>query len=512
MKKTFKYIYVLAVCAGVLAGCKRDSDYILSKPSNFISNFDLKKLYKGTDVTLNSELMAGATSIKGVVISDFRTGNSPAGLLIMQNSRMAGNGIDSLRGMAFNIGADAAKYVPGDSIHIKVDGSVLKRVNGVLQIAGIQGSAVTKIASGKTVNTQLVTIGAFLTNPTRYESTLITVGSALVEPEPTATEKFAGDKIIDDATGKAVVHTETAAAFAGEQLLISGNFSGIPFLLPSGTNRMQLWMRSFDDFSFAVLPKFSAAIISGYLVDPNGGDGNNEYIQFLAAADIDFSKTPYSVFTTNNAGATTFPTLGWATGGVRTYKFRLTSGKVSKGEYFYVGGTTKCINGSSSVKSTDMSSSKWIASVDYSTVAGADGIGTATSNLLANSGNIAGIAIFEGTAIDVNSVPLDAIFFGGSGGNFYSAGPPAIGYRITNTDYYNTIDPASNGKTKQEFMGAGKNTTRFGFPSAATSFAQLGGVYNMKGRWLTKRVLVTIPLTTTSPVSLIEGGTALSNN
>ncbi len=506
---TFKYILLLTVIVGIWTGCKRENDYIKVSPSAFISNFDLKKLYKEADLTLNTELLSGASFIKGVVISDFRSGNSPAGLLILQNSRITGSGIDSLRGMAFNLGSDASKYIPGDSVHIKVDGAVLKRTNGILQITGITNAAVNKVASGRPVNTQLVTIGAFLASPQRYESTLITVGSAVVEPEPTVNEKFAGDKVIDDATGKAIVHTEAGAAFAGEQLLISGNFSGIPFLLPTGTNRMQIWMRSIDDFSFAILPKFSPAIITGYLVDPNGTDGNNEYIQFLATADIDFTKTPYSVFATNNAGATTFPLQGWVTGGVRTYKFNLTTGKVLKGEYFYVGGALKRINGSSS---TSIASAKWIASLDYTTLNGADGVGAPTGNLLANSGNIAGIAIFEGTAVTLNSVPLDVIFFGGSGGNFYSAGPPAVGYRITNTDFYNTIDPASNGKIKQEFMGAGKNTTRLGFPSAATSFAQLGGVYNMKGRWLTKRALVTIPLTNTSQLSLIEGGTTLSDN
>jgi hypothetical protein len=508
MKINFKYILLLAVVVGIWTGCKRDSDYIKVSASAFISNFDLKKIYKETDLTLNADLLSGATFIKGVVISDFRSGNSPAGLLILQNSRITGSGIDSLRGMAFNIGSDAAKYVPGDSVHIKVDGAVLKRTNGILQITNLPNGAVNKVASGRTANTQLITIGAFLASPQRYESTLVTIGSAVVEPEPKANETFGGDKIIDDATGKAIVHTETGASFAGEQLLISGNFSGIPFLQLTGTNRMQIWMRSINDFSFAILPKFSPAIISGYLVDPNSTDGNYEYIQFLATADIDFSKTPYSVITNNNAGASTFPLQGWVTGGARTYKFKLTTGKVSKGEYFYVGGSPKRINGSGS---TDISSSKWMASVDYTTVAGADGVGTPTGNLLANTGNIAGIALFEGTAIDLNSVPLDVIFYGGSGGNFYSAGPPAVGYRITNTDFYNTIDPASNGKIRQEFMGAGKNTTRLAFPNAI-SFVQLGGVYNMKGRWLTKRAMLNISLTATSAISQIEGGTTLSEN
>ncbi|MCZ4243806.1 DUF5689 domain-containing protein [Pedobacter punctiformis] len=505
MKKIIFYIGVLAVVCSTWAGCKRDSDYIPVKPSPYISNFDLRKLFKDADLQLNTELLGGANAIKGIVISDFRSGNSPAGLLILQNSRTVGSGIDSLRGIAINVGSDASKYIPGDSVHVRIDGGVLKRVNGILQVEGISGASVSKMAANKLVKTQIVSVGGILASPGTYESTLVTIGSALVEPEPVTGETFSGDKTINDGSGKATVHTETTASFASASLLISGNFTGIPFV---NDKKMQLWMRSIDDFRFAVLPKLSPAIISGYLADPNiNPDGNYEYIQFLATKDIDFSKTPFSVYTTNNAGATNpFPTTGWNLGGVRTYKFKLTSGTVSKGQYFYIGGSTKLINGPSS---TNISSSKWIASVNYTTATGADGIGAVTTNLLANSGNIAGIAIFEGTTVDVNTVPLDVIFYGGTGGNFYTAGPPEAGYRITNTDYYSTNNPSTG--AKQGFMGAGTNTFRLGFPTAI-SFASFGGVYDAtSGRWLTKRALTSIPLTATSQISVIEGGTALVN-
>lgn len=496
----------------VFTGCKRDSDYIPGDPSPYISNFDLKKLYKDVDLQLNTTLLGGATAIKGVVISDFRAGNSPAGLLIMQNSR---SGIDSLRGMAFNIGADAAKYVSGDSVAIDIDGAVLKRVDGILQITGLSGASVNKIASGLKPRTQVVTIQQVLALPHFYESTLITIGSSLVVPEPVAGETFSGDKVINDGSpSTAVIHTEPNATFATTPLAISGNFTGIPFITGSGPGKkLSLWMRSINDFRFAVLPKLSPAIITGYLGDPNGSpDGNFEYIQFLATRNIDFSKTPFAVITSNNAGATTFPSAGWVTGGVRTYKFNLTSGTVTKGEYFYVGGAAKRINGyttSTGALSADVSSSKWIAAVDYTKETGADGIGATTTNLLANSGNLAGIAIFEGTNVTVSSLPLDVIFYGGTGGNFYSPGPPALGLRVTNTDYYSTNDPSSG--AAQALMGAGTNVFRLGF-AEAVSFASLGGEYDAaSGRWIVKRLVTTIPLPMNSKMSIIEGGTKLVN-
>ncbi len=511
MKKTFKYILLLTAVVGILWGCKRDDDYIQSTPSSFISNFDLKKIYKNTDLSLKPELLGGATSIKGVVISDFRSGNSPAGLVILQNSRMVGNGIDSVRGMAINIGADASKFIPGDSIHVKIDGKTLKRVDGILQIQGATFTDIEKMASGKIVKTQVVSIGKILSLPNTYESTLVTIGSALVEPEPKTGETFSGNKIINDGSGKATVHTESTAAFASSPILLSGNFTGIPFITSNNNvNNLSLWMRNINDFRFAVLPKLSPAIISGYLVDPSGADGNYEYIQFLATRDIDFAITPYSVYTTNNAGSTNaFPTTGWNLGGARTYKFKLTSGKVVKGEYFYVGGAGKTINGAGS---TDISSSKWIASVNYTKVPGADGVGAVTTNLLANSGNAAGIAIFEGTTVTTSTVPMDVIFFGGTGGNFYTAGPPEAGYRITNTDLYSTNNPATG--ASQGFLGAGTNTTRLGFPSA-TSFVKLGGTYDATsnssaGKWLISRSVTNVVLNAATPITAIEGGTIVN--
>ncbi|RYG21822.1 MAG: hypothetical protein EOO07_01620 [Chitinophagaceae bacterium] len=511
MKTTIKYFLILTVIVGIYTGCKRDDDYFAARPSGFISNFDLKRLYKESDLSLNADALGGATMIRGIVISDFSSKNSPAGLLVMQNSRISGGvAIDSLRGMSFDIGAAASTFVPGDSIHVKVEGGVLKRVNGILQITGLPSSAVTKIASGRQIKTQAVSTGAILANPGRYESTLVTLTNVVFDPELPAGTTYAGDKAINDGFGVASLHTEAAATFASTIALPSGNFSGIPFVTGTGSSKkIQFWMRTLNDFFFVEMPKLSAAVISGYLVDPSGGDGNYEYIQFLATRNIDFAVTPMSVYTTNNAGATTFPTLGWNTGGARTYKFNLTSGTVKKGEYFYVGGTGKTINGSGS---TSIASANWAASVNYTTTIGADGIGAVNTNLLANSGNVAGIAIFDGTTVGVNTAPLDVIMFGGAGGNFYSAGPPEVGYRITITDYYGTVNPDT--RLKQEFYGAGTNTRRLAFPSAATSFVKLGGVYNsLKGGWITGRILVTVPLVATSQLSDIESGgvTTLSN-
>lgn len=519
MKKTFKYICIAAVAASTMLGCKKDSDYISGTISPFISNFDLKKSYKGGELTLTAEVMKGASSIKGVVISDFTSGNSPAGLLVLQNSRTVGNGIDSIRGIAFNIGADAAKYTTGDSVHVKVEGGVMKRVDGILQITGVSGSAINKVASGRNIKVPVVNIGKLLATPDMYENTLLTISNTVVEPEPAQGETFAGDKTINDGFGKATLHTEASAAFGGSQLPPSANFTGVVYF-KTQNNQAQpyIWMRKADDAFELPLIKPSPVIITGYLPDPQGSDATTsaqyEYIQFLATKDIDFAATPFSVVTTNNAGSANLaPANGWAIGGARTYKINLTSGTVKKGEFFYAGGATKVIWGANSAS---MAAAKWIAAVNYASNAGA-GFGTATTNLLANSGNIAGIAVFEGTNVTASSVPMDVMMYGGSNansGNVYSAGPPEVGYRITNTDYYSTINPST--RAPQQFYGAGSNTNRLGFQITQAnptggSFVRLGGVYDAKsGRWRIGRTLSNVTMSLTMPVSALETGTGIT--
>lgn len=503
MKNKFKYFSTLILIIAIYTGCKRESDFPYKfSESGFISNFDLRRYYKGSELSLNPDAIGGAVAIRGVVVSDFRSGNSAPGLIALQNSRINGTA-DSLRGISFNLGAAAANFVPGDSLHIKLEGGLLKRVDGILQITGLSVSAITKVASNRIIKLQAANTSAILANPDRYESTLVAINNAVYDPEPASDEVYSGDKKLNDGFGVATIRTSSSASFANTAIQPSGNFTGIVYVTGNGdSKKIEYRMRTIQDFFYVPMPKLSPAIISGFLADPNGTDGNYEYIQFLATKDIDFSVTPFSVYTNNNAGATTFPILGWNTGGVRTYKFNLTSGSVKKGEFFYVGGAGQRINGSAS---TVIPASKWISSVDYTVLPGADGVGAITGNLLANSGNVAGIAIFEGTNVTPNTIPLDVIFYGGANGSFYTAGPPEAGLRITITDKFATYA----GKVPQEYYGKGTNdiSKRFaGFPTAV-SFAKLGGIYKAtKGGWEAVRTMTSVVLTNTSVLSAIETG------
>ena len=120
MKKILFYSIVL-ISAGIIWSCKKDGNYPGGNVSPYMSLFDIRNIYKGSDVTLTSENMFGATKISAVVISDHSGNNLPPELLIVQDRRRLGQ----LRGIAIPLtAAEAATYIPGDSVIINVEGAI----------------------------------------------------------------------------------------------------------------------------------------------------------------------------------------------------------------------------------------------------------------------------------------------------------------------------------------------------------------------------------------------------
>src|SRR5690606_14292877 len=113
-----------------------------------IAIYDLRSFYRGTDFPLTVESMLGARGITGLVVSDHSGKNLPAGLLMVQDKMR----LNELRGIAIDIGADATKYVPGDSVTVSLVGGILSPVDGLLQLTGLNGTVVTKLALGRTLS------------------------------------------------------------------------------------------------------------------------------------------------------------------------------------------------------------------------------------------------------------------------------------------------------------------------------------------------------------------------
>lgn len=508
MKKILSNLLLLITVAATWSGCDDETPYKGGVPSPYIYAFDLIKVYKNADVVLTTDNMAGANAIEGVVVSDHTTKNMLTGYLLVQNARNISSA-DSIRSIAISAGPAAANYKLGDLVRVKIEGKTLTRSGGMLQVTGVAESDISKVSSGNTIQTNKATTAQILADPKRYESTQVTIAKATFNPPMTPTGTYSGDKLINDSFGDLILRTDAGATFANDKPNVYANYTGVVVLTAGADGKIvpHLRLRNTADAKVLTAPEVPPFIITGICADPKGSDINYEYIQFRATRNINFATENFSVVTTNNAGSPGTPPYGWGTGGARTYKINMTSGSVVKGQYFYVGGTLKTINGPGS---TSMASSTWIRAYDYNgldsdllngaTAAG----GTKTANLLANSGNASGVAVFQGTVVNVTSVPVDVIFIG-TGGTIYSAGPPAAGYRITTSDLYDRFDP-SNG-APQEFYRAGTNLIGFPYltPGDAGFFQAFGGAFDTNlGKWTKVRSQTGILMTATSTVAEIE--------
>lgn len=520
MKKTYLYIVVLVFAIFIASGCNKSGNYPGGVVGVYIPMLDLKALHKGSDLALNQDVLGGSEAIAGVVVSDHSGSNLPAGLLVVQDRRR----LSLIRGISVNIGNDAAKYVPGDSVHINLIGSTLARRNGILQVVNINPSAIQKVASGKSIAPNRVNINAILASPQDYESTLITVVKATYNPTLAPTDVLAGEKILNDGTSDVILKTEANATFANNIPPYAGNYTGIVFSKESNGQLVPIHkIRTAADLKplNISLDDYPDMIITGWMNRAQTTDSQYEYMQFRATKDINFAQTPFSVVTCNNAGATVptgYPLEGWVTGQAKTYKFELNSGTVKKGDIFYVGSVNKRINGPGSTPFP--ANSIWIKSIAYNQASPRfnstqTNQGSSLTNLLANSGNAYGIAVFKGLQVFSTSVPIDVVFVH-NGGTLYQPGPAptyGVGYRIGNTDLYDVVDPITD--VVQPYFMSGTNTARFPYnPNASDAtlgtgyFYLLGGVFdsNLK-KWVVARSSAAneyVRLSVTSTVSEIE--------
>lgn len=507
MKKNILNIVTLFSLVVIFAGCEKTGNFPGAEVNPNIAIYDLRSFYKNTDYPLTIQSMLGSKGITGIVVSDHSGNNLPAGLLMVQNNVR----LNELRGISIDIGAAAADYIPGDSVTINLIGGVMKRENGLLVVKGLDVSAITKIASGKDITVNRVPSSYIVADPDKYESTEIVVVKGGFDPIPDPTDIYAGDKIVNDGFGNFTLHTESAATFANNFLPGMANFFGVVCYSKdnAGNYVPHLRIRRAEDITVLSSTVTQAAIvISGYIGDVEGTDLDGEYMQFLATQNIDFSVTPYSVVVHNTSSGyqpTGVPLDGWATGGTtgkRSYKFDLKTGTVKKGEYFYVGNSSKLINGQ---ESTSIADAKWILSKNTGAVAG-DGIGAKSTDLFLNgtSSYSDGIAVFKGTTVTKTTIPIDVIITGYNGA-ILNIGQEA-GLRITNTDWYDIVNPVT--LESQPFYKQGSNTIHLNrpAPSGAGWFYKLGGEYNVRlGRWVKARAETPIDLSKTSTLNELEG-------
>lgn len=206
--------------------------------------------------------------------------------------------------------------------------------------------------------------------------------------------------------------------------------------------------------SAGLMPARAQLLISEFMANPQGTDSPFEFVELIAASDIDFSLTPYSVVFAN--GTSAGAPGGWASGGTISYGFNITSGTVARGDVVYVGGSSMLPTG---VK---------LRVIDTGTTPG-DGFGDAAGGVLGNGGSVPdGLAVFASSINNVTPslTPIDALFFGSSqtGAVFLTS------FQVPNNDTYS---------------GGTMNETRFVGPDPGGNQTIVGsGIYNPNtGTW-----------------------------
>lgn len=509
-KKAVKHGFLLLFTAvGFFQSCEQKDKEYLGELSPYIALEDVRALHKGADVQLNKETLSGASKIYGTVISDHTGGNVPEGTVVLQQWKR-----NRLRGMTIHVGASAASYKPGDSIVVNIENKTLVK-NGFLSVVGLEASDIEKISTGNAVRMTTTTASNVNSSPQNFEGTLIRMIGGQMYPKPAADENFEGNKRMINGADTVNITTLASAEFATlhvpRNITVTGIMLGSPTSAQAKNSIYPRYKSDILDVSDPEVPEYIGStpiIITGFCADPTGADGNYEYVQLKANVDIDFSQVPFAVVTSTNAG-TVLHSAGWASGGARSYKFNLTAGTVKKGEYFYVGGHQRRINGANS---TVISSANWIRFIQYSTTAG-DGFGDPSSGLLPNSGNAGGISLFIGTNIAEQSVPIDVVFYGGNGTASIISPDKTLGYRIGNTDQYSQYNAETGDATPFFSMGDGNNDFRFphSTPPDIGAFYKLGGKFNTTTRkWEEKRTHTFVVMTKQSVLAEIETGEGIT--
>jgi DNA/RNA endonuclease YhcR with UshA esterase domain len=170
----------------------------------------LRKIYPNNDTTLGNYI------IRGIVTSDAANKNFGKSTIVLQ---------DAFKGMLIYFSSSAAAMPElGDSVEIKIAGSILTKYEGALELKNLKSSKMKILAKGKSISPIQLTIAALNTHFEQYESVLVKI----INAKMTSTGNFGGAKTLSDATGNIILYTSYSATFANTAIpTITKTFQGI---------------------------------------------------------------------------------------------------------------------------------------------------------------------------------------------------------------------------------------------------------------------------------------------
>jgi hypothetical protein len=228
MKATI-YTSILASSVALLfTSCLKDYDNpSKGTPADKTYIYALRNAYRGSEITLSSKELAGASFIQGVVISDKTAQNIEPGSFVIQQTVVTGNQVgDITRGVVIKMATGNADYNLGDSLVINVIGGRLDRISGKLTVSGLSTDKITKIAENRTPLVRPVTLSMLNAMMEDFESTLIAVHADVADYGAGVT--YSGERKLSDNTGPQLyLRTRNEATFAANAVAVDAQFNGI---------------------------------------------------------------------------------------------------------------------------------------------------------------------------------------------------------------------------------------------------------------------------------------------
>lgn len=167
-------------------------------PGTLMTIRELRDLYTGS----NTAVPAGK-KIKGVVISDYTSGNLVGPSIVIQ---------DATAGVTLRFGSNFNhSFAMGSEIEVSLDGTNLTQFSQLLQVQYIDPANVTVLGMGNMVARQ-ATIKQVSDSIDRWESTLVEISQATIT---NASGTYNGNSNANDGTATMVLYTRSQANFSG---------------------------------------------------------------------------------------------------------------------------------------------------------------------------------------------------------------------------------------------------------------------------------------------------------
>lgn len=231
-KILFYSISTIIVCLSFLSCMEEDVNNALDGAylNKYRKIYEVRETYFTSDVQLGPKTLDGASMTTGVVISDISGNNFPKEYVVIQSTDEISSSTTTHKCIGLVLKLDRPEenvFVPGDSLIVYLEGTVLKNVDGLLQITGVTKDKLVKVKSGIEVEPKTLTIKELYKDFDRYNSMLIRIDGEFSDI-PQANETLGGTKKLNALSEDFVyLVTKSEAEFANRTMPRSAQYTGI---------------------------------------------------------------------------------------------------------------------------------------------------------------------------------------------------------------------------------------------------------------------------------------------